>query len=42
MLENRSFDHMLGFSGLNGINGLNGIEGNSYNGTPYTVQKAAD
>lgn len=40
MLENRSFDHMLGFSGISGIdaatglqttlNGLSGTEGNLY------------
>ena len=42
MLENRAFDHMLGFSGITGtdastglptsINGLSGTESNSYNG----------
>ena len=42
MLENRSFDHMLGFSGLTGtdastgvatkINGLSGAESNTFNG----------
>ena len=45
MLENRSFDHMLGFSGITGtdaatgqptaIDGLNGSESNSYNGVTY-------
>jgi len=52
MLENHSFDHLLGFSGIEGtdaetgqptvINGLNGTESNSYNGTPYPVQQPAD
>ncbi|HXG93316.1 MAG TPA: alkaline phosphatase family protein [Blastocatellia bacterium] len=52
VLENRSFDHMLGFSGLTGtnavtgqqtrINGLNGTESNSYNGNTYEVSKGAD
>jgi phospholipase C len=47
MLENRSFDHMLGFSGLTGkdavtgqptkINGLSGTESNSWNGATYRV-----
>jgi phospholipase C len=51
MLENRSFDHMLGFSGITGtdvatgqptaIDGLNGSESNSYNGITYTVQRGA-
>src|SRR6266436_3952319 len=46
MLENRSFDHMLGFSGITGtdaqtgrpasIDGLTGNESNSYNGVQYT------
>lgn len=52
MLENRSFDHLLGFSAITGtdaatsqptsINGLTGTESNSYNGTPYTVAQPAD
>ena len=52
MLENRSFDHMLGFSGITGtdaetgqpttINGLTGAEANSYQGQPYPVVRAAD
>ena len=52
MLENRSFDHMLGFSGIAGIdaasgaptaiNGLNGSESNSFNGQTYQVQQPAD
>ena len=52
MLENRSFDHMLGFSGISGrsagdetptsINGLNGNESNAYQGTSYPVSKPAD
>ncbi len=51
MLENRSFDHMLGFSGITGtdaatgqatsIDGLNGSESNSYNGVSYPVQRGA-
>jgi phospholipase C len=52
MLENRAFDHMLGFSGIKGtdaatgaqaqINGLTGSESNMLNGTSYTVVKGAD
>ena len=42
MLENRAFDHMLGFAGISGVVGLDGAESNSYEGTPYTVQKGAD
>jgi phospholipase C len=52
MLENRSFDHMLGFSGISGtdaetgqptkINGLQGTESNSYQGQPYQVVPSAD
>jgi hypothetical protein len=52
MLENRSFDHLLGFSGITGtdaetgqpaaINGLSGKESNQYNGTSYTVSQPAD
>lgn len=41
MLENRAFDHMLGFSGIAGLNGLAGDESNLYNGVPYTVRKGA-
>jgi phospholipase C len=51
MLENRSFDHMLGHSGITGrdaqtgaptaIDGLNGTESNSYNGKTYTVSRGA-
>jgi phospholipase C len=51
MLENRSFDHMLGFSGITGtdaatgqptsIDGLNGSESNAYNGVTYPVQRGA-
>ena len=51
MLENRSFDHMLGFSGITGtdaatgqptsIDGLKGAESNSYNGVTYTVVRGA-
>jgi phospholipase C len=52
MLENRSLDHMLGFSGITGtdaatgepttISGLTGRESNSYNGTTFTVSQPAD
>jgi phospholipase C len=52
MLENRSFDHMLGFSEIMGtdpetgqpsaINGLTGAESNSFNGTTYPVTPGAD
>src|SRR5579862_2396420 len=52
MLENRSFDHMLGWSGIGGtdawsntptqINGLSGTESNSYNGVNYPVTHGAD
>lgn len=50
LLENRSFDHMLGFSGITGteagtdppasttIRGLDGSESNGYLGAPYFVQ----
>jgi phospholipase C len=47
MLENRSFDHMLGFSGITGIDaetglsttidGLTGTESNDFHGETYTV-----
>ncbi len=52
MLENRSFDHMLGFSGLAGTDaetgsrttadGLHGGESNSYNGLTFPVAMPAD
>ena len=52
MLENRSFDHMLGFSGISGtdavshqpttIQGLTGNEFNTYNGQDYGVIHGAD
>lgn len=52
MLENRSFDHMLGFSNITGadaatgqvtgIEALTGIESNFYNGTEYKVTRGAD
>lgn len=52
MLENRSFDHLLGFSGMAGtdavtgapttIDGLNGTESNTADGVSYTVQRGAD
>lgn len=51
MLENRSFDHMLGFSGITGtdaatgqptsIDGLTGSESNTYQGTTYAVRRGA-
>jgi phospholipase C len=49
MLENRSFDHLLGFSGITGtdavtgapttLNGLTGAESNTFNGKNYPVTK---
>jgi phospholipase C len=52
MLENRAFDHMLGFSGITGtdaqtgqptkLNGLTGSESNSWKGVPYPVTQPAD
>jgi len=52
MLENRSFDHLLGFSRIFGtdavsgrnttVNGLSGTETNSYNGKVATVSHPAD
>jgi phospholipase C len=52
MLENRAFDHMLGFSAITGtdavtgrgtsINGLRGTESNSFNGATFSVSKPAD
>jgi phospholipase C len=52
VLENRSFDHMLGFSGITGvdavngeqrsIDGLVGTETNSYRGKSYPVTHPAD
>ncbi len=52
MLENRSFDHMLGFSGITGrdaetgqptaIRGLSGSESNVYQGRTYAVSHPAD
>src|ERR1019366_4250944 len=51
MLENRSFDRMLGFSGLTGtnaatglptrINGLSGIESNTFNDQAFAVSQGA-
>lgn len=38
MMENRSFDHMLGFSGIEGVDGLTGDEYNEFTGTDGTVQ----
>ena len=52
MLENRSFDHMLGFSGITGtdaetgrqtaIRGLTGAESNSFGGQLFPVSRGAD
>ena len=52
MLENRAFDHMLGFSGLSGtdavtgqpttVTGLSGSEQNEVNGTSYPVTAGAE
>ena len=52
MLENRAFDHMLGFSGITGhdaatgdstqINGLSGSEANTFKGGVYRVSRGAD
>lgn len=52
MLENRSLDHMLGFSGITGrdavtgqptaINGLTGRESNVYDGSTFPVSQPAD
>ena len=42
MLENRSFDHMLGFSGIPGIDGLTGAETNpDTTGAPVKVSNDA-
>jgi phospholipase C len=51
MLENHSFDHLLGFSGITGgdavtgkptqINGLQGRESNLFNKVTYSVQQPA-
>lgn len=52
MLENRAFDHMLGFAEIHGrdaetggatqVNGLTGSESNVFNGSTYLVSKLAD
>ena len=52
MLENRSFDHLLGFSGISGtdavsgqqtsVSGLSGTETNTFNSQTYTVAQPAD
>ena len=52
MLENRSFDHLLGFSGIAGqdaatgqptrIQGLTGTENNQFNGQGFGVSQPAD
>jgi phospholipase C len=51
MLENRSFDSLLGFSGMSGtdavtgastkIDGLTGSESNTFNGRPFSVSPGA-
>ena len=41
MLENRSFDHMLGFSGLNGIDGVSTSDSNEYKGQHFTASNDA-
>ncbi len=40
MLENRSFDHLLGKSGIPGLNGLTGNETSPYNGKDYGITRA--
>lgn len=52
MLENRSFDHMFGFSGITGtdaaaggptaVQGLTGTESNAYRGQTYPVAQPAE
>ena len=52
MLENRSFDHLFGFSGLSGtdaatgaptvVEGLTGNETNTFQGRSFAVQRGAD
>ena len=52
MLENRSLDHLLGFSGITGndaqtgqhteIRGLSGDESNTHNGLTFDVTRPAD
>jgi Phosphoesterase family len=52
MLENRAFDHMLGFSAIHGcdaetggltqVRGLTGNESNESQGSTYSVSKGAD
>lgn len=52
ILENRSFDHMLGFSKITGVDavtgnptqieGLTGTEANTYNGKKYIVREGAN
>jgi len=52
LLENRSFDHMLGWSAIDGtdaftntptrIDGLTGAESNTFAGQPYSVTRFAD
>jgi phospholipase C len=41
MLENRSFDHLLGKSGIPGLNGLTGNETSPYNGKNYGITRAS-
>jgi phospholipase C len=41
MLENHSFDHIFGFSGINGVNGLSSNNNNVYNNTTYPASNPA-
>jgi phospholipase C len=41
MLENRSFDHMLGFSGLTGIEGASAADMNTFNGQNFPATNDA-
>ena len=41
MLENRSFDHMFGFSGISGITVATGADSNSFGGQSFAFQTGA-
>ncbi len=41
MLENRSFDHMLGYSKISGLEKLKGTESNTFKGVKYQVSDTA-
>lgn len=41
MLENHSFDHLFGFSGIDDVRGLTGKESNAFNGTVYKTREPA-